>query len=686
MNSDKPNAATVLIISIFLSFSSVAFLSGSAAADSWSDHFDGPNGTVFNPRWEVMGTDVGIQDGTTYFKAYDFDTGLNTSWHGPVIRAAIPPSGDFNITVTLYCVAVVDITLGRADVRLLDPSGAQLFAFGWEDATRTDYMSQVWLRAASDSHLMYTSGLSHDYSSFIEGGLKLSRESGITRFYVNGAEAYSGDAGRANVAYIELCLLKYGGETECVPDMKFDFISADYTPSLVPDAPADLACTPSDSSVQLTWAAPEDRGSPVLGYRVYRGTSSDGESFLTATGPAIGYLDNGLTNGQAYYYKVSAVNDVGESQLSAEASAVPVSVPGAPAGLQAVGGDAVVYLTWSPPMDNGGDAVNGYRVYRSAGGAESLVYESGSTSFCDVNVTNGIEYSYSVSAVNDVGEGAMSPVGLAVPGSALTLPGFPRNLVLTPGDGIVLVEWDPPESSGNTPILNYTVRRGASLSLMPVLCKLPAVTTFTDTGLANGEPYYYTVSATNSVGEGPQTEIAACTPEGPEPPDAPAGLVVNITGRQAALEWSAPTDDGGSPVTGYRIYRGTAPGDAELLAELGVALSYADSGLEWNTTYYYTVSALNAAGEGPRSYVASATTDVADEGNETVIPPPPSWTDNFALTSAIATIISLVAGLAIAYMFMWRGGGDAPSAANGPDEPVEDETEDDGAHEEEEDK
>jgi hypothetical protein len=61
---------------------------------------------------------------------------------------------------------------------------------------------------------------------------------------------------------------------------------------------------------------------------VYRGTSPGSETLLTSggcsgLGAVLSCTDTGLANGQAYYYKVSAVNAIGEGQQSNEASGTP---------------------------------------------------------------------------------------------------------------------------------------------------------------------------------------------------------------------------------------------------------------------------------------------------------------------------------------------------------------------------
>jgi fibronectin type 3 domain-containing protein len=71
----------------------------------------------------------------------------------------------------------------------------------------------------------------------------------------------------------------------------------------------------------LQWTVPKDGGSAITGYRIYRGASSGSETFLTSVGNVTSYKDAGTERGRVYYYKVSAVNAVGEGPKSNEASA-----------------------------------------------------------------------------------------------------------------------------------------------------------------------------------------------------------------------------------------------------------------------------------------------------------------------------------------------------------------------------
>jgi len=93
--------------------------------------------------------------------------------------------------------------------------------------------------------------------------------------------------------------------------------------------------------------------------------------------------------------------------------------------------------------------------------------------------------------------------------------------------------------------------------------------------------------------------------------------VATAGNAQIGLTWQAPSSNGGSSITNYKIYRGTSSNGETLLATIGIMLTYTDTAVTNGVTYYYQVSAMNAAGEGPRSSEASATPSPP--------PPPPDF-------------------------------------------------------------
>jgi len=197
--------------------------------------------------------------------------------------------------------------------------------------------------------------------------------------------------------------------------------------------------------------------------------------------------------------------------------------------------------------------------------------------------------------------------------SSVAAPSAPQSLAATAGSGSVSLTWGAPTSNGGAAITGYNVYRGTSPggeSATPVATNV-AITSFTDSGLVNGTTYYYTVAAVNSAGTSPDSNEASATPVLVQAtvPSAPQSLLATSGNDSVSLSWSAPASNGGSPVTGYDVYRGTSPGSesATPLATNISALSYTDASALNGTTYYYTVAAVNAVGVSPHSIEASAT-------------------------------------------------------------------------------
>ena len=72
------------------------------------------------------------------------------------------------------------------------------------------------------------------------------------------------------------------------------------------------------------------------------------------------------------------------------------------------------------------------------------------------------------------------------------------------------------------------------------------------------------------------------------------------------LTWAAPTSNGGAGITAYRIYRSTSTGTETFLIAVGNVTNFTDTATTAGVRYYYKITAVNVAGEGPKSAEANA--------------------------------------------------------------------------------
>lgn len=429
-------------------------------------------------------------------------------------------------------------------------------------------------------------------------------------------------------------------------------------PAMVPSPPLGLTAVAGNGMVDLSWGSPtDDGGFPVTGYVIYRGVTSDGESILRTVGNVLTDTDGGLTNGITYFYKVAARNSAGEGAKSNEANATPLTTPSEPLDLFAVGGNARVTLTWRPPASDGGSLITRYVLYRgNFSGGETHLTETGVVlSYQDSAVTNGQTYFYVVTAKNAIGEGPHSNESSATPSG---VPGPPRQFAAVAGERRVTLTWLPPSDDGGYPITVYVILRGTAPGAESELITVGGVLAFDDTdltGLRTGTIYYYQICTENQVGRGPMSLEVNATPF--TLPSEPLNLVATANGTMVTLTWTAPAVDGGSPIASYIVYRGEVSGGEWFLAPTGIAFIFVDQNVSPGNTYYYKVSAVNAAGEGPKSAEANAAIESTPGG------PPPVGANYKPVVAAFFAIVLAVAGIWSSKRRPWKGGKDGMAVA-----------------------
>ncbi len=207
-------------------------------------------------------------------------------------------------------------------------------------------------------------------------------------------------------------------------------------------------------------------------------------------------------------------------------------------------------------------------------------------------------------------------------------PGRPRNLATTASGATAIdLDWDEPLDEGSSAIIGYLIEvssDGGATWSNRVSNTRSTATRYRHTGLTAGTTRHYRVSAINSYDTGAPSSVGRATTEEPEPervPDAPSRLTAAPGGTSTIeLSWTAPSSSGSAPVTGYRIEwseTGTGTRGWTLLVGNNRATSYTHTRLSPGTTRHYRVAAINAAGTGPWSSVAHATTEVTVPGAPT---------------------------------------------------------------------
>lgn len=380
-------------------------------------------------------------------------------------------------------------------------------------------------------------------------------------------------------------------------------------------APGAPTLTPVLGGLAVRWSAPEGRAWHEAASRVaaasYRATASPGGRSCTARGvDATGCTITDLPHGVEHTVTVVGIGQgeigtagevVGDIATAPSAPSAPAEPgvrarPGAPAvtGLEALPGR--IRIAWARPESDGFSRILGYTVTALPGGATCTTLGALT---CDIDgLAPGVDFAVTVTATNDVGTG---PPSLKIRRSTPVLvPSAPRAPLVRESFTRIEVDWSAPESDGGRPVTGYT----ATASPGGATCTTTGAKGCTIEGLASGTRYAVTVTATNEAGTGPGSEPASAMTAEMTVPAAPGRPSATPLPSGARVEWFAPEEDGGTPVTGYVAT--ATPGGAR--CETTGATECVIRGLENGTPHRVNVVAVNTLGAGSPSPLSDAVT------------------------------------------------------------------------------
>ncbi|RBY94391.1 hypothetical protein DQ244_03475 [Blastococcus sp. TBT05-19] len=345
-----------------------------------------------------------------------------------------------------------------------------------------------------------------------------------------------------------------------------------------PVPPTNVVATGVDRALSISWTAAAE--ATVSGYIV----RLDGQEVARPTTTSV--TVPGLVNGRGYVVTVVTRSSVLGFPTEGSTASGPVTgtprdavPPAAPTGVTAALRDGSVPLSWTP--NTAEYDTDAYQVLRDGVAVGPVLLGRTTAGWTDTAVVNDTTYSYAVRTRDTSGNwSAPSAPAVSARPTDLTAPATPTGLIAGRGDARAGLSWT---ANAEPDLAGYRLLRDG--------VEVAAVTgtEHLDLGLVNDRTYVYTLVAVDTHGNRSAASApVSVTPTDLTPPAAPTGLVAVRGDGEVTLSWTANAEP---DLAGYRLLR-----DGTVIATLPGATTYLDSGLTNDTTYRYTLVAVDTHG------------------------------------------------------------------------------------------
>jgi hypothetical protein len=218
---------------------------------------------------------------------------------------------------------------------------------------------------------------------------------------------------------------------------------ADALPS-PPHMVLSASAAPGNRSATLSWPAARTCHVPISSYHI---TGEPGNIAFDVAGTTTSANVTGLQNGVAYTFTITAINSDGQDSLTTN-SVVPFTTPDAPGSVKATPADRSATVSWTAPYDEG-RPIFAYQItpYVNGQPLPSLVYYNTLTTQVVSGLTDGVTYTFVVSAINLGGAGTASTATNGVTPLSSLHPGAQQTVGPSPTPGRIGASQSSPAPS-----------------------------------------------------------------------------------------------------------------------------------------------------------------------------------------------------------------------------------------------
>ena len=218
--------------------------------------------------------------------------------------------------------------------------------------------------------------------------------------------------------------------------------------------------------------------------------------------------------------------DFNAAVAAIQSFAIAGGAPAAPNIVSGTAGNMSAIISFSAPANTGGSTIIDYTA--TCAGTPGGSTTGSASPLTVTGLVNGNSYSCTLVARNSIGTSPASAAVIVVPSAAPVAPGAPTIIAVSASSAQATLTFTAPASNGGSAITGYTATCNPG-----AVSAVAATSPITVNGLANNVTYTCTVTAANSVGNGPPSAPTTVTPSSGS---------ISLTSNTSVASYGAPVN------------------------------------------------------------------------------------------------------------------------------------------------